>query len=130
MIFSAGFEAELLELPADDQAAFLEGAGLEEAGLDRLIHAGYRLLGLETFFTIGEREVRAWTVPRGSTAYQAAGEIHSDFQRGFIRCETVGYEAFVAAGSYKAAREHGLVRSEGRDYRVEDGEILLFRFNV
>lgn len=130
VVFSAEFEAELLELAASDRTAFLEGAGLEEAGLDRLIHAGYRLLGLETFFTIGEREVRAWTVPQGSTAYEAAGEIHSDFQRGFIRCETVSYDEFVAAGSYKAARERGLMRSEGRDYLVRDGEILLFRFNV
>src|SRR2546428_219141 len=103
---------------------------LLEPGLDRLIHAGYRLLGLQTFFTVGDNEVRAWTMHRGQTAFEAAGEIHSDFQRGFIRAETVAFEEFVRAGSYKAARELGLVRSEGRDYVVKDGDILLFRFNV
>jgi GTP-binding protein YchF len=128
--FSARFEAELLALPAGERAEFLAAAGIEEPGLDRLIHAGYRLLGLETFFTVGENEVRAWTLHRGSTAFEAAGEIHTDFQRGFIRCETVTYEEFVAAGSYKVAREKGVVRSEGRDYLVQDGDILLFRFNV
>src|SRR5881396_2073582 len=99
-------------------------------GLDRLIHAGYRLLGLQTFFTVGENEVRAWTMHRGGTAFDAAGEIHSDFQRGFIRAETVSFADFARVGSYKAAREQGLVRSEGRDYLVQDGDILLFRFNV
>ena len=87
-------------------------------------------LGLETFFTGGENEVRAWTIRRGATAYEAAGEIHSDFQRGFIRAETIDWESFVRAGSYKVARERGLIRSEGRDYRVRDGDVLLFRFNV
>ncbi len=96
----------------------------------RLIHAGYRLLGLQTFFTVGDNEVRAWTMHRGATAFAAAGEIHSDFQRGFIRAETVTFADFVKAGSYKAARDQGLVRSEGRDYVVRDGDILLFRFNV
>src|SRR5438552_2023359 len=105
-------------------------AGGAEPGLDRLIHAGYRLLGLQTFFTVGENEVRAWTMHRAHTAFDAAGEIHSDFQRGFIRAETVGFGEFVKAGSYKAAREQGLIRSEGRDYVVTDGDILLFRFNV
>jgi GTP-binding protein YchF len=130
VVFSARFEAELLQLPAAERAEFLVSAGIAEPGLDRLIHAGYHLLGLETFFTVGENEVRAWTIHRGATAFDAAGEIHSDFQRGFIRCETVTYEEFVAAGSYKVARERGVVRSEGRDYLVRDGEILLFRFNV
>jgi hypothetical protein len=128
--FSARFEAELLQLPEDERAEFLASAGIGEPGLDRLIHAGYRLLGLETFFTVGENEARAWTLHRGSTAFEAAGEIHTDFQRGFIRCETLSFEEFVAAGSYKVARERGLVRSEGRDYVVRDGDILLFRFNV
>ncbi len=130
VLFSARFEAELAELPRSQRAEFLAAAGLTEPGLDRLIRAGYRLLGLETFFTVGENEVRAWTIRRGATAYEAAGEIHSDFQRGFIRAETIDWESFVRAGSYKAAREQGLVRSEGRDYRVRDGDVLLFRFNV
>jgi ribosome-binding ATPase len=128
--FSARFEAELLQLPDGEHAEFLASAGIAEPGLDRLIHAGYRLLGLETFFTVGENEVRAWTLHRGASAFDAAGEIHSDFQRGFIRSETIGWEEFVTAGSYKAARERGLVRSEGREYVVRDGDVLLFRFNV
>jgi GTP-binding protein YchF len=128
--FSAKVEAELSELTGPERVDYLASVGVTEPGLDRLIHAGYRLLGLQTFFTVGETEVRAWTMHRGATAFAAAGEIHSDFQRGFIRAETVSYEAFVRAGSYKAAREQGLVRSEGRDYVVADGDILLFRFNV
>ena len=130
VLFSAKFEAELGELSGDERTEYLASAGMSEPGLDRLIHAGYRLLGLQTFFTVGENEVRAWTMPRGGTAFDAAGEIHSDFQRGFIRAETVAYEEFVRVGSYKTAREQGLVRSEGRDYVVQDGDILLFRFNV
>src|SRR5438093_1415130 len=128
--FSARLEAELAELSGEERREYLASAGVAEPGLDRLIHAGYRLLGLQTFFTVGENEVRAWTMHRGDTAFDAAGEIHSDFQRGFIRAETVGFAEFVKAGSYKAAREQGLVRSEGRDYVVKDGDILLFRFNV
>ena len=128
--FSAKLEAELAELSPEERREFLETAGVKEQGLDRLIHAGYHLLGLQTFFTVGENEVRAWTMGRGESAFDAAGEIHSDFQRGFIRAETVAYEDFLKAGSYKAAREQGLVRSEGRDYVVQDGDILLFRFNV
>ena len=130
VLFSAKFEAELAELAGDERREYLASAGVAEPGLDRLIHAGYRLLGLQTFFTVGENEVRAWTMHRGDTAYDAAGEIHSDFQRGFIRAETVAFTEFVTAGSYKAAREQGLIRSEGRDYVVKDGDILLFRFNV
>ncbi len=130
VLFSAKFEAELAELAGDERREYLASAGVAEPGLDRLIHAGYRLLGLQTFFTVGENEVRAWTMHRGDTAYDAAGEIHSDFQRGFIRAETVAFTEFVKAGSYKAAREQGLIRSEGRDYVVQDGDILLFRFNV
>ena len=128
--FSARFESELAELAGDERREYLASAGVAEPGLDRLIHAGHRLLGLQTFFTVGENEVRAWTMHRGDTAFDAAGEIHSDFQRGFIRAETVEFEEFVKAGSYKAAREQGLIRSEGRDYVVKDGDILLFRFNV
>jgi GTP-binding protein YchF len=130
VLFSAKFEAELADLTGDERREYLAAAGVKEPGLDRLIHAGYRLLGLETFFTVGENEVRAWTMHGGGTAFDAAGAIHSDFQRGFIRAETVGFEEFVTAGSYKTAREKGLVRSEGRDYVVKDGDILLFRFNV
>jgi GTP-binding protein YchF len=128
--FSARIEAELAELAPEDRAEYLAGSGVDEPGLDRLIHAGYRLLGLETFFTVGENEVRAWTVPRGSTAFEAAGEIHTDFQRGFIRAETIHVDAFLDVGSYREARERGLVRSEGRDYVVADGDVILFRFNV
>jgi ribosome-binding ATPase len=128
--FSAKVEAELADLSGEERKEYLASAGVQEPGLDRLIHAGYRLLGLQTFFTVGENEVRAWTMHRGDTAFDAAGEIHSDFQRGFIRAETVSLDEFVKAGSYKVARERGIVRSEGRDYVVQDGDILLFRFNV
>lgn len=128
--FSAKLEAELSELEGEERRELMEAAGLEQSGLARLIRAGYDLLGLETFFTVGDEEVRAWTIRRGTTAFEAAGLIHSDFQRGFIRCETLTWEEFVRAGSYKKAREAGWVRSEGRDYVVKDGEILLFRFNV
>src|SRR5207247_1653026 len=120
VLFSAEFEAELGELAGDERREYLASTGATEPGLDRLIHAGYRLLTLQTFFTVGENEVRAWTMHAGGTAFDAAGEIHSDFQRGFIRAETVAYDDFVRAGSYKVARERGLVRSEGRDYVVRD----------
>ena len=130
VLFSARFEAELADLSGDERAEYLATAGVAEPGLDRLIHAGHHLLGLQTFFTVGENEVRAWTMHAGGTAFDAAGEVHSDFQRGFIRAETVAFEDFVKAASYKAAREQGLVRSEGREYVVKDGDILLFRFNV
>ncbi len=128
--FSAKFEAELADLTAAERDEFLAAAGMGEPGLERLIHACYRLLKLETFFTVGDKEARAWTVPINTTAYDAAGKIHSDFQRGFIRAETIHVDDFVAAGSYTAAREQGLMRSEGREYVVQDGEVLLFRFNV
>jgi len=127
---SARIEAELLHLEKDERALFLEELGLEEPGLYRLIRAGYRLLGLISFFTAGEKEVRAWTIRAGSKAPQAAGEIHSDFERGFIRAETLSFEDFRSAGSQKAAREKGMMRSEGKEYVVQDGDILLFRFNV
>ncbi|GAC1412407.1 MAG: redox-regulated ATPase YchF [Gemmatimonadaceae bacterium] len=128
--FSAKIEAELAELPPDDRADFLSSLGLESAGLDRLIRAGYKLLGLETYFTAGEQEVRAWTIHRGDTAPKAAAVIHTDFERGFIRAETVSYDSFVGNEGWKGAREKGVVRSEGKEYVVQDGDVLLFRFNV
>jgi ribosome-binding ATPase YchF (GTP1/OBG family) len=128
--FSAKIEAELSELSEDDRRGFLESLGLESAGLDRLIRAGYHLLGLQTYFTAGEPEVRAWTIHRGDTAPVAAGVIHTDFERGFIRAETVSYEEFVANDGWKGAREKGVVRSEGKEYVVQDGDVMLFRFNV
>jgi GTP-binding protein YchF len=128
--FSAKIEAELSELSDNDRRGFLESLGLESAGLDRLIRAGYELLGLQTYFTAGEPEVRAWTIHRGDTAPQAAGVIHTDFERGFIRAETVGYEDFVKNDGWKGAREKGAVRSEGKEYVVQDGDVMLFRFNV
>jgi ribosome-binding ATPase len=128
--FSAKIEAELAELPPEDRADFLSSLGLESAGLDRLIRASYRLLGLETYFTAGEQEVRAWTIHRGDTAPKAAAVIHTDFERGFIRAETVSYDAFVGNDGWKGAREKGVVRSEGKEYVVHDGDVLLFRFNV
>jgi GTP-binding protein YchF len=128
--FSAKIESELAELPPEDRAAFLESLGLTSAGLDRLIRAGYHLLGLQTYFTAGEQEVRAWTIHRGDTAPVAAGVIHTDFERGFIRAETVSYDDFVANNGWKAAREKGVVRAEGKEYVVQDGDVMLFRFNV
>ncbi|HEU4641410.1 MAG TPA: redox-regulated ATPase YchF [Gemmatimonadaceae bacterium] len=128
--FSAKIEAELAELPPEDRADFLASLGLESAGLDRLIRASYTLLGLETYFTAGEQEVRAWTIHKGDTAPKAAGVIHTDFERGFIRAETVSYEDFVASDGWKGAREKGAVRSEGKEYVVRDGDVMLFRFNV
>jgi GTP-binding protein YchF len=128
--FSAKIEAELAELPPEDRAEFLASLGLESAGLDRLIRAGYHLLGLETYFTAGEQEVRAWTIHRGDTAPKAAAVIHTDFEKGFIRAETVGYESFVGNEGWKGSREKGVVRSEGKEYVVQDGDVLLFRFNV
>jgi ribosome-binding ATPase len=128
--FSAKIEAELAELPPEDRADFLSSLGLESAGLDRLIRAGYKLLGLETYFTAGEQEVRAWTIHQGDTAPKAAAVIHTDFERGFIRAETVSYDSFVGNEGWKGAREKGAVRSEGKEYVVQDGDVLLFRFNV
>lgn len=128
--FSAKIEAELADLPDRDRHEFLASLGVESTGLERLIRAGYHLLGLRTFFTIGDNEARAWTIHAGDTAPMAAGTIHTDFERGFIRAETVSFDDFVSSGGIKEAREHGLVRSEGRDYVVCDGDIILFRFNV
>jgi ribosome-binding ATPase len=127
--FSAKVEAELAELAPEDRAEFLESLGLSASGLDRLAHAAYHLLGLQSYFTAGEKEVRAWTIHRGDRAPAAAGVIHSDFEKGFIRAETVGYEDFVRVGGWKPAREQGLARAEGREYVVRDGDVMLFRFS-
>jgi len=127
---SAQVEAEIAELDGEERQMFLEELGLTSSGLDRLIAAAYRLLGLITYFTAGEKEVRAWTIREGTKAPQAAGVIHSDFERGFIRAEVVGYEDLIACGSMAAAREKGLLRLEGKDYVVRDGDIMTFRFNV
>jgi len=128
--FSARVEMELAELPLDDRAEFLASLGVNESGLDRIAHAAYHLLGLLSYFTAGEKEVRAWTIHRGDTAPVAAGVIHSDFEKGFIRAETIGWEDFVRVGGWKPARDQGLVRSEGKEYVVRDGDVMLFRFNV
>ncbi|HHO68228.1 MAG TPA: redox-regulated ATPase YchF [Gammaproteobacteria bacterium] len=126
----AAIESELAELDEDEQKAFLEEMGLEEPGLNRVIRAGYRLLGLQTYFTAGEKEVRAWTVPVGATAPQAAGVIHTDFEKGFIRAEVTSYEDFIACGGEQGAKEAGKLRLEGKDYVVQDGDVMHFRFNV
>lgn len=126
----AAIEQEIAELPEDERKLFLEDLGLKESGLDRLIKASYRLLGLISYLTAGEPEVHAWTVKEGTKAPKAAGKIHSDFERGFIRAEVVSYDDLISSGSYAGAREKGLVRLEGKDYEVRDGDIILFRFNV
>lgn len=126
----AKVEAEIAQLPPEDRPAFLEDMGLGESGLDRVIRAGYKLLGLISYLTAGEKEVRAWTVEKGTKAPQAAGKIHSDFEKGFIRAEIVSYEELAALGSMTAAKEKGKVRSEGKDYEIKDGDVVLFRFNV
>ncbi|MFS8860347.1 redox-regulated ATPase YchF [Synechococcus sp. H60.4] len=130
VVVSAQVEAELVELPPAERQAYLDSLGVKEGGLKSLIRATYELLGLRTYFTSGPKETHAWTIPAGATAPQAAGVIHSDFERGFIRAETIAYEDLVAAGSLSAARERGLVRSEGKDYVVQEGDVMHFRFNV
>jgi ribosome-binding ATPase len=127
---SAQLEAEIAELEGDERDQFLSELGLAASGLDRLVSAAYRLLGLITYFTAGEKEVRAWTIRQGTRAPQAAGVIHSDFERGFIRAEVVSFTDLVQSGSLASAREQGLLRSEGKDYVVEDGDVMHFRFNV
>jgi GTP-binding protein YchF len=127
---SAAIEAEIATMPAEDRAEFLTDLGLAETGLARIIRAGYELLHLVTFFTAGPKEARAWTVEKGAKAPEAAGVIHSDFERGFIRAETIAYEDFVRFGGEAGAKEAGKMRSEGKDYVVQDGDVLLFRFNV
>jgi GTP-binding protein YchF len=130
VVVSAAIEAEVSTLPEGDRAEFLEGLGLSDSGLDRVIRAGYGLLGLVTYFTCGPKETRAWTIVRGTKAPQAAAVIHNDFERGFIACETIAYEDFVALRGEAGAKEAGKMRVEGRDYVVKDGDVLLFRFNV
>ncbi len=127
---SARIEEEVAQLPAEEKDMFLEELGMKESGLDRLIKASYKLLGLISYLTAGEPEVRAWTITKGTKAPQAAGKIHSDFERGFIRAEVVAYDDLMACGSMNAAKEKGLVRSEGKEYVMKDGDIVLFRFNV
>lgn len=130
VVISAQVESELIELSEEDRQEFLESLGVQEGGLKSLIRATYDLLGLQTYFTTGPKETRAWTIIKGMTAPQAAGVIHSDFERGFIRAETVAYHDLVTCGTMNAAKEKGLVRSEGRDYVVAEGDVMLFRFNV
>ena len=129
-VISARIEAEIADLDDEEKAEYLETLGLTESGLDKLITASYDLLGLMSFLTAGEKETRAWTIKKGTKAPQAAGKIHSDFERGFIRAEVINYQDLLDCGSLAAAREKGLVRSEGKDYVVQDGDTILFRFNV
>jgi len=130
VVVSAAIEAEIATMPPEDRVEFLSDLGLTETGLARVIRAGYELLDLITFFTCGPKEARAWTIPKGATAPNAAGAIHSDFERGFIRAETIAFDDYVAFGGESGAREAGKLRSEGKDYVVADGDVLLFRFNV
>ena len=130
VVISAAIEAEVAQLPEADRAEFLEGLGLHDSGLDRVIRAGYDLLGLITYFTVGPKETRAWTIVSGTKAPQAAAVIHKDFERGFIACETIAYDDFVASKGEQGAKEAGRMRVEGKEYVVKDGDVLLFRFNL
>ncbi|KPF79673.1 redox-regulated ATPase YchF [Novosphingobium sp. AAP93] len=130
VIVSAAIEADIVTMPVEDRAEFLSALGLEEAGLAKIIRAGYDLLHLLTFFTVGPKEARAWTIHAGAKAPEAAGEIHSDMQRGFIRAETIAYEDFVTLGGEAAARDAGKLRQEGKEYVVRDGDVMHFKFNV
>ena len=130
VVISAKIEEELGQLDPEDRQVFLDDLGIESAGLDKMIQASYTLLGLISFLTAGPKEVRAWTIKNGTKAPQAAGKIHSDFERGFIRAEVVAYDDLMACGSYNAAKEKGLVRSEGKEYVMHDGDVVVFRFNV
>lgn len=130
VVISAKIEEELGQLDPEDRQVFLDDLGIESAGLDKMIQASYKLLGLISFLTAGPKEVRAWTIKNGTKAPQAAGKIHSDFERGFIRAEVVAYNDLMACGSYNAAKEKGLVRSEGKEYVMHDGDVVVFRFNV
>jgi hypothetical protein len=123
-------EMELAQMPPEDAAEFLEAYGIREPGLNRIIDLSYTLLGLQSFFTVGEDEVRAWTIPVGATAVEAAGAIHSDLARGFIRAEVIAYDDLMRVGSLTSARQHGLLRLEGKEYIVQNGDILNIRFNV
>ena len=130
VVICGKIESEIAELDAEEKLEFLQEMGLEESGLDRMIHAGYKLLGLITYFTAGVKEVRAWTIPDGALAPQAAGVIHTDFEKGFIRAEVTAYEDFINSGGESGAKEKGLLRLEGKEYRVVDGDVMHFRFNV
>ena len=130
VVISAQIESDLIDLSADEAKAFLKELGVDESGVGALIRGTYHLLGLRTYFTAGEKEVRAWTIHIGDTAPKAAGVIHSDFERGFIKAETVAYDDLVKCGGVAAAREKGLYRMEGKEYVVKDGDVLLFKFNV
>ena len=130
VVISCEIESQIQTLDDDEKELFLEELGLKSSGLDKLIRASYSLLGLISYLTSGPMETRAWTIKKGTKAPQAAGKIHTDFERGFIRAETVSYDDLVKSGSMNAAKEHGLVRSEGKDYVVQDGDVILFRFNV
>ena len=130
VVVSAAIEAEISQMPEGDRAEFLGSLGLEDSGLDRIIRAGYALLGLITYFTVGPKETRAWTILKGMKAPQAAGVIHGDFERGFIAAETIAYDDYVALGGEQGAKEAGKMRVEGKEYVVKDGDVLLFRFNV
>jgi GTP-binding protein YchF len=130
VVVSAAIEAELVAMALEERQEYLASLGLQETGLTRVIRAGYHLLGLKTFFTAGPKEARAWTFPDGAKAPQAAGEIHTDFERGFIRAETIAYEDYVRLGGEAGAREAGKLRQEGKEYLVQDGDVMLFKFNV
>lgn len=130
IVICSKIEEEIVQLQPEEKNEFLVELGIKESGLDRLIKASYKLLGLISFLTAGPQEVRAWTIVKGTKAPQAAGKIHSDFEKGFIRAEVVSYDELVALGSYNTAKEKGLVRSEGKDYTMQDGDVVLFRFNV
>ncbi len=130
VVICGELEAQIAQLPPEERRDFLREMGLSEPGLDVLIRAAYKLLGLETFFTAGPKEAHAWTIHRGSKAPQAAGAVHSDFERGFIRAETISYDDYVSSGGEQSARSAGKMRSEGKDYEVQDGDVILFRFNV
>jgi GTP-binding protein YchF len=130
VVISAKIESELAMLPAEERAEFLETLGLSEPGLNRLIRAGYELLGLATYFTVGPKEARAWTIHQGDTAPKAAGVIHTDFEKGFIRAETIAYDDFIKYGGENGAKDAGKMRLEGKDYVVRDGDVMHFRFNA
>jgi GTP-binding protein YchF len=130
VVISAKIESEVAVLSDEEEMEFLASLGLEEPGLNKVIHAGYDILGLMTYFTVGPKEARAWTIPRGATAPQAAGVIHGDFEKGFIRAETIAYDDYVKYGGEQGAKEAGKMRQEGKDYVVQEGDVLLFKFNV
>jgi GTP-binding protein YchF len=130
VVVSAAIESELVQMPEEDRAEYLETLGLAESGLARVVRAGYQLLDLQTFFTVGPKEARAWTFHRGATAPQAAGEIHTDFERGFIKAETIAFDDYIACNGESGAKEAGKLRQEGKEYLVKDGDVLHFKFNV